>query len=173
MSIDPVAVAATVLLLSFAAIAGIDGVYIHLWRLRLHARAASYAEHLWHTASAVLTVPTVLILFVMPAHGGLLWTGLGLLALTHVVEVFDVRAERSSRRALGGLSRFELSMHISAVATRAAAVVTVLVAPPSALVASAGLAVVVGAAGVALLHIVLAVAWCPVCRRPVSAGQAA
>jgi hypothetical protein len=110
-------------------------------------------------------VPTVLLLFVVPASGAVLWVGLGLLALTHAVEVLDVRAERTSRRSLGGLSRFELSMHIGAVATRAAAVVGVLVAGPSALVAGVGLSVVIGAVVISVLHIALALAYCPVCRR--------
>jgi hypothetical protein len=161
----PLALVTAILLLAFAAIAAIDGVYIHLWRLRLHARAESYAEHLWHTASAVLTVPTVVLLFVLPARGATLWIGLGLLMLTHVVEVLDVRAERKSRRAFGGLSRFELSMHVAAVATRTGAVATVLVGPPSALVATVAMSLVVGAVAISLLHVVLAIQHCPVCRR--------
>lgn len=157
--------ATAIALLAFAAVAAIDGVYIHLWRLRLHARAESYREHLWHTASAVLTVPTVVLLFVVPASGVALWAGLGLLALTHAVEVLDVRAERTSRRSLGGLSRFELSLHIGAVAMRAAAVAGVLVAGPSALVSGIGLSFAIGAVAISALHIVLAVVHCPVCRR--------
>lgn len=164
MNHEPLAWVTAGLLLAFASIAAIDGLYIHLWRLRLHARAESYAEHLWHTASAVLTVPTIVLLFVLPSSGALLWAGLGLLALTHGVEVLDVRAERTSRRRLGGLSRFELSMHVGAVVTRAAAVAAVLVAGPSALVAAIGLSVAIGAAGISVLHIALAVVHCPICR---------
>lgn len=169
MEAEPLAWVTVALLLAFSTIAAIDGVYIHLWKLRLHARDESYAEHLWHTASAVLTVPTVVLLFVVPATGAALWAGLGLLALTHAVEVLDVIAERTSRRSLGGLSRFELSMHVGAVATRAAAVAAVLISRPSALISMVGMSVAIGAVAISLLHIALAVAHCPMCRR-VSGG---
>ena len=87
-------------LVVFAAVAALDGVGLHLWKLRLFARPASYVEHLWHTAGAVLFVPTIALLFV------------------------------HSRRELGGLSRFELSVHIVAVVSRTAAIPTLLAARP-------------------------------------------
>src|SRR5262245_2286431 len=89
----PLLAAATAFLLLFAGVAAIDGLYIHLWKLRLHTRPASHAEHLWHTASAVLFVPMAATLFVADPRGGVLWIGLAALMATHVVEVFDVRAE--------------------------------------------------------------------------------
>ena len=98
---------------------------------------------------------------------------------THVVEVLDVRAERESRRELGGLSRPELSVHVAAVASRSLAVVLLLLSLPSAawslaavpasradapaLVAIASMLVLWGAVAVALLHVGLAVRWCPSC----------
>jgi hypothetical protein len=175
---QPLLTAASAFLLIFTAVAALDGVYIHLWKLRLHARAASYVEHLWHTASAVLFVPMVAALFVADARGVVLWLGLAMLAATHVVEVFDVRAERSSRRALGGLSRAELAVHVAAVATRTTAVGLLLATRPAAawsldaapvagstpaLLVAASEGVLWGAVAVALLHVGLAVRHCPSC----------
>jgi len=59
MGAAPLEVASVVFLMAFGVLAAIDGVYLHLWRLRLPARPSSYVEHLWHTASAVLFVPVV------------------------------------------------------------------------------------------------------------------
>ena len=166
---------AVLTLLAFAAVAAIDGVWLHLWKLRLHARAASYAEHLWHTASAVLFVPTVALLFVAQPSGALLWVAIALLIATHLVEVFDVRAERESRRELGGLSRFELSIHVAAVASRTIAIAALLLAQPMGIwtgtaspslppiVAATGMLVTIGATAIAMLHLVLAALHCPLC----------
>jgi hypothetical protein len=171
---------AAAFLVVFATVAALDGVWIHLWKLRLHARPASYAEHLWHTASAVLFVPTVALLFARPSGGTTLWLALALLLAIHVVEVFDVRAERESRRELGGLSRFELGVHVVAVVSRTAAIAALLAsrpvaiwwseaasaaAPVPALVVLIGEGAAIGAVGIALLHLVLAALHCPLCGR--------
>jgi hypothetical protein len=168
---------AAAFLLAFATVAAIDGVYIHLWKLRLHARRASYVEHLWHTASAILFAPLVVALFVVDARGPVLWLGVALVLATHLVEVFDVRAERESRRDLGGLARGEFAIHVAAVVTRSVAIVLILAAHPLAswswdgsamalptAVTLVGEAVAIGAIGIALLHLVLAALHCPVCR---------
>lgn len=169
---------AAALLLLFAAVAALDGIWIHLWKLRLHARPASWMEHVWHTASAVLFVPMVALLFVRPSGGMFLWLAMALLLATHVVEVLDVRAERDSRLDLGGLSRFELGVHVVAVASRTAAIVALLVQRPAAIwwsdraatelptaVLRAGELVLPGAVLVAAIHVALAALHCP-CRRP-------
>ncbi len=168
---------AAALLLLFAAVAALDGIWIHLWKLRLHARPASWMEHLWHTASAVLFVPMVALLFVRPSGGVFLWLAMALLLATHVVEVLDVRAERDSRLDLGGLSRFELGVHVVAVASRTAAILALLVQRPAAIwwsdraatelptaVLRAGELVLPGAVLVAAIHVALAALHCP-CRR--------
>ena len=53
--------ASLVALQVFALLSTIDGLYVHLWRLQLHRRPASYREHLWHTARALLFAPVVAI----------------------------------------------------------------------------------------------------------------
>jgi hypothetical protein len=176
---DPLVLLAVACLLLFAALAAIDGVYIHLCALRLHARPDSYGEHLWHTASALLFVPFVALFLAPRSTSGMLWLGLAVLAAIHVVEVLDVRAERESRRALGGLSRVELGIHVAALGTRTLGVAAVLALRPldawmpgaegpaaslPVALSSVGTVLLPGAIAIAMLHLVLAIRHCPVCR---------
>ncbi|MBC8070792.1 MAG: hypothetical protein IAG13_20870 [Deltaproteobacteria bacterium] len=186
-SLLPYLAAASLML--FGMVAAIDGVWLHLWKLRLHTRAASFVEHLWHTASAVLFVPTVALLFVWHATAGRLWLAMALLLAIHIVELFDVRAERESRRELGGLSRAELSIHVLALVSRTAAISLLLLSRPAAIwslagvqvretvpsiVADVGAAITLGATAIAVLHVGFAALYCPQCRRrPAMAGGGA
>jgi hypothetical protein len=122
--------AAVVALLVFAALSAVDGLYIHLWRLRLHARPASWAEHGWHTARAVLFVPIVATIFVAPTAGAVLWGGVILVVADQLIEILDVRAERASRADLGGVGGAELATHVALVIARTAAVALALAARP-------------------------------------------
>jgi hypothetical protein len=131
LAASPVLTAATVLLLLFAGLSLVDGVYIHLWRLRLHARPESYREHLWHTARAILFAPTVILLFAVPTAGVVLWIGVALVALDEIVELLDVVEERPSRASIGGLSSMEYAVHVMLVTLRVAAVALVLASRPA------------------------------------------
>jgi hypothetical protein len=128
---SPLVTASTLLLIAFVLLSMVDGLYIHLWRLRLHARPESYREHLWHTARAILFAPAVVLVFAAPTAGIALWAGVALLAIDEVVEVLDVVAERASRASLGGLSSAEYAVHVLLVTLRAAAVVLALAARPA------------------------------------------
>lgn len=119
------------LLLLFVVLAAVDGLYLHLWKLRLHARPRSWAEHLWHTGTALLFAPLLATIFLAPTGGVVLWAGIGLLVLTHAIEVLDVRAERASRADLGGVPRGELAIHVVLLAARSAAIVLSLAARPA------------------------------------------
>jgi hypothetical protein len=123
-------VLSTALLLVFAVLAAVDGIYIHLFRLRLPSRPQSWMEHVWHTFSALLFLPMLLTIFLAPTGGLVLWLGVALVALLYWVEIRDVRAETASRADLGGLSRFELGLHVVLVVTRTLAVVLALVSRP-------------------------------------------
>ncbi len=179
---------AALLLLVFAVLAAYDGVYVHLVALRLPARPASYVEHLWHTASAILFVPVAALLFVEPPHGAALWIGVTAAVAMYVVEIFDVRAEKASRADLGGLSRAELAVHVGAFVTRTLALILVVGARPlaawglgsapsvatSAFAQTVGLGALVGATILAAVHVALAVVHCPACGadRPAQGGAA-
>ena len=123
-------VASTLLLALFSLLAAIDGVLVHLVWLRLHARERSWVEHVWHTFSAVLFVPIVVTVFLLPTGGAMLWVGVALLALLYAVEALDIDSERASRADLGGVSRAELALHIGSIATRTVATILALASRP-------------------------------------------
>ena len=123
-------VAAALVLQVFATLSIVDGLYIHLWKLRLHRRPASYGEHLWHTARAVLFAPVALILFATASAGPLLWLGVGLALVDQVAGVVDALSERDSRAALGGLGRGEYALHVALASLHAAALALALAARP-------------------------------------------
>lgn len=123
--------AALIALQIFVVLSTIDGLYIHLWRLRLHQRPESYREHVWHTARALLFAPVVAILFATPSGGMLLWFGVALAIFDQVAGVTDAMSERDSRRTLGGLGRGEYVLHVLLVAVHAIALTLVLAARPA------------------------------------------
>jgi hypothetical protein len=122
--------ASTVLLQIFMVLAAFDGIYVHLVRLRLHARERSWVEHLFHTASAVLFAPILVTVFLAPTAGLTLWVGVALIALLYAVEALDVQAEQTSRTDLGGVSRGELWVHVAAFTSRTVATILVLASRP-------------------------------------------
>ncbi|MBL8631804.1 MAG: hypothetical protein JNM40_01175 [Myxococcales bacterium] len=107
----PALVCAVLCLVLFTTIAGVDGLYFHLYRYRLYERPASLYEHKLHTLNAVLFVPQVVLLFCLESSGLWLWLSLLLFVVTVAVEVTDVLCEEASRRDLGGLTRIEYLMH--------------------------------------------------------------
>jgi hypothetical protein len=131
LAANPLVTASTILLFLFVVLSMVDGLYIHLWRLRLHARPESYREHLWHTGRAVLFTPAVMLVFATPTAGLALWIGVALFALDEIVEMLDVLAERASRASLGGLSSAEYAVHVVLITLRAAAVALALGARPA------------------------------------------
>jgi hypothetical protein len=131
LAVHPLVTASTILLAGFVVLSMVDGLYIHLWRLRLHARPGSYREHLWHTARAILFAPAVMLVFAAPTAGLALWIGVALLAVDQIVEMLDVLAERASRASLGGLASAEYAVHVALVTLRAAAVALALASRPA------------------------------------------
>jgi hypothetical protein len=131
LAANPLVTASTILLFLFVVLSMVDGLYIHLWRLRLHARPESYREHLWHTGRAVLFTPAVMLVFATPTAGLALWIGVALFALDEIVEMLDVLAERASRASLGGLSSAEYAVHVVLITLRAAAVALALASRPA------------------------------------------
>lgn len=131
--IDPtLADAGAVLLAVFAALAAVDGLYIHLWRLRLHARPETRREHWLHTARAVLFPPVLLGLFALPTGGVFLWAAIAAAALDLAAGLWDVAIERASRAQLGGLGTAEYMVHIAVSMAHSGALALALAARPAA-----------------------------------------
>lgn len=146
--------AAALALAAFTPLAAVDGLYIHLWKLRLHTRPEARGEHALHTARAVLFVPIALLLFALPSGGALLWAGAACALGDTVVELWDVFVESDSRRELGGVSRTEYVLHVVLTILRSAAIVLALAARPAeawawdaplALIGTSSVATVIGA----------------------------
>jgi hypothetical protein len=122
---------ALVVLALFSGLSAVDGLYLHLYRLRLHARPASWNEHVWHTARSILFVPMVLALFATRSGGLLLWFGVGVVVVDQIFEGLDAASERASRAALGGLGTFEYSLHLALTTLRAAALTAACLSRPA------------------------------------------
>lgn len=164
--------AAALTLALFTPLAALDGIYIHLWKLRLHTRPESRGEHALHTARAVLFAPLALLLFAVPSGGALLWAGAALALADTLVELWDAFVESDSRRELGGLSRAEYLLHVVLTLLRSAAIVLALAARSadawawgaplaltgtSPIAAAIGTNLVPGAIALAVLHVWLGV----------------
>jgi hypothetical protein len=108
-----------ILLVAFFAVAAVDGLYFHLWRFRLYARAESRLEHVLHTVRAVLSPPIIWALYV--AEPAPLVLAGALVAVDLLVTLVDVWIEPQSRHGLGGLPRAEYLAHISATMLHVAA----------------------------------------------------
>jgi hypothetical protein len=119
-------------LAAFLGLGAVDGVYLHLWRYRLHARSASRYEHRMHTLAAVLFAATLPAVFLWETGGVLLWTGVGLVAADLVVSIVDMISERDSRAELGGLSTGEYVLHMLIMTFRGAALALMLAGRPAA-----------------------------------------
>jgi hypothetical protein len=121
---------AAVCLALFCVLGVFDGVYFHLIRFRLHARAESRTEHLIHTVRAFVFVPIAILFFAFDARGRLLLLGLVVVAIDLVLEVVDILIERRSREGIGGISSAESAVHVFASSFRMAALAFVLSAKP-------------------------------------------
>lgn len=162
-------IAAALLLDLSATIALVDGAYLHLYRYRLYARAASRTEHVTHTARAVVFAPMIYLLFGRCFAGAVLWATLAIVLVDFAIQSWDVLVEGASRASLGGLSSLEYWIHVATITTHVAAVTLVLAArPPGAWSLSApavlpvawpaiahwsAIALIPGAAGLAVLHL--------------------
>ena len=163
---------AVVLLVPLAVLALVDGLWIHLWRLRLHARPECTREHRLHTARALLFPVLLVLLYGRESTGAELVLGALLAGVDTLLEAWDTFEEPRSRERIGGLSRAEALLHVILVSLRSASLVLVFVAKPAAawsLAASDPSApipgwqaqlvlqgLLPGAVAVAALHVVLA-----------------
>jgi hypothetical protein len=119
------------LLVGFAILSFVDGVYLHLYKFRLHARATSRAEHLVHSARALLFVPTLLLVLSGTSSGALLWLGVAVVAADAAVTVADVVLERGSRGFQGGVPGYETALHVVLTAFHGGAIALSLWARPA------------------------------------------
>jgi hypothetical protein len=125
-------IVASVFLIAFTALSAVDGIYLHLIRYRLHASAASYREHLYHTVRAILFAPILLSLFTSVTGGALLWLATGLVAVDQAAELLDMWSEKDSRAPVGGLSSAEYTLHVALTTLRSVAIALAFASRPAA-----------------------------------------
>lgn len=151
MTFDPNS-AVIACLAALAALALVDGVFVHLVREQLHRRPDTRIEHAIHTGRA-LVFPPILVLF----FGGTnLALGIVFLVVDQILEIADMSVERRSRAYSGGLRTSEYLLHGGALTLRGAAIAFSLVAgTPSATVVWFVELLLPGAIVGATLHVVL------------------
>lgn len=155
------------LALVYALCAAIDGVWLHLWRYRLHLYAP--AEHAVHTLRALLFPAVVLLLLMGWATGPWLWCGAVIALLDLLLVARDAAMETRSRDFQHGLPAGEAALHTVLQALHAAVLTCAVAARPwsawtlmpasekgPGVAAQMGLgAVLFGSIVVAIIHVVL------------------
>jgi len=106
--------------------AAFDFGYIHLVKLKLHARPETRYEHTLHTLQVFLGTCSLLFIFCFNFGGPVLWIATVLVGAGILIEILDIACEKMSRRKLGGLPTFEYGIHVIASGTKLAAVVVAL-----------------------------------------------
>lgn len=120
-----------VVLVVFAVLAVVDGLYLHLWKFRLHARLGAAVEHWIHTLRVLLSIPVLLFVLAGDTVGPALWLGVGFAVVDLGVWLWDAAVERTSRDFQGGLPGYEFGLHVVLTALHVGALILALVARPA------------------------------------------
>ncbi len=102
----------TLLLLAFAALAVIDGLYLHILKYQLFNHTESKFEHITHTIRSILFPLIVYFLFISQNCNFSFYLGLLFVAIDITVLTIDGYVEKDSRRYMGGLPRWEYILHL-------------------------------------------------------------
>lgn len=102
----------TILLIAYALLAVYDGVYLHLYKFKLHDHKETRFEHLTHTIRAFLFVGILFTSFINIENNQLFLIGLTLVLLDVVTLLVDAYVEKDSRAFMGGLPRWEYIIHL-------------------------------------------------------------
>lgn len=121
----------TLLLLGFAVLGVMDGVYYHFYKHNLPAHPASAYEHKLHTIRAIAFPLIVYFLYAHNFAGIYLWLGVLVVMVDLIALGLDVVAEFDSRESLGGLPRIEYLIHIFANGFHFASIALILSIKPA------------------------------------------
>lgn len=102
----------TILLLSFALLAIIDGFYLHIFKYQLFNHKESKFEHLTHTIRTILFPLIVYFLFITQNCLTSFYLGIFLVVIDIIVLGIDAFVEKDSRTFMGGLPRWEYILHL-------------------------------------------------------------
>lgn len=116
--------------LIFVVLSFVDGVYLHLIKLKIQENFDSKREHLTHTLRAILFIPITFMIFYWNLSGAWLWLAIGMVLTDLIIEGIDVLEERRSREKIGGLSSGEYFLHVMLITSRVAAISLALASKP-------------------------------------------
>jgi hypothetical protein len=102
----------TILLLTFALLAIIDGFYLHIFKYQLFNHKESKFEHLTHTIRAILFPLIVYFLFITQNCLTSFYLGILFVIIDIGVLGIDAFVEKDSRSFMGGLPRWEYILHL-------------------------------------------------------------
>jgi hypothetical protein len=102
----------TILLLAFALLAVIDGLYLHIFKYQLFNHKESEFEHLTHTIRAILFPLIVYFLFITQNSQSSFYLGILFVLIDIIVLGIDAFVEKDSRLFMGGLPRWEYILHL-------------------------------------------------------------
>lgn len=123
-------IVACIFLVFFLNLATFDGLYLHLYKYKLHAWKESRREHFLHTINAFIFPWTIFFVFLDEFKGLLLWFGVLLTLISLLVEYFDLFEENKSRESFGGLTSLEYALHMAMGSLRASYISLILVSKP-------------------------------------------
>lgn len=101
-----------VLLIAYSLLALFDGVFLHLYKYRLHDHKESRFEHLTHTIRAFLFLGILISLFINIENNSLFLFGIAMVVADIVTLIIDAYTEKDSRKFMGGLPRWEYIIHL-------------------------------------------------------------
>lgn len=101
-----------VLIIAYSLLALFDGVFLHLYKYRLHEHPESRFEHLTHTVRAILFPAILYCLFVGLETNQLFYLGMTLVLVDIITLTADAFVEKDSRKFMGGLPRWEYILHL-------------------------------------------------------------
>lgn len=103
---------AILLLISFSILGFFDGVYLHLYKYKLHVHSESRFEHYTHTLRSVFFIGILYFLYLGIENNMFFYIGLAFVLLDLVVLFIDAYVEKDSRKFMGGLPRWEYIIHL-------------------------------------------------------------
>ncbi|MFK8036856.1 MAG: hypothetical protein AB8B74_01095 [Crocinitomicaceae bacterium] len=112
-------------LLVFMILATYDGLYLHIWKFGLFSKRESVFEHKTHTIRAILFPLIIWFLFIRIDDLSF-WIGIGLVVIDLITLGIDAYSENDSRKALGGLPKWEYILHLFANGFHFAAILLML-----------------------------------------------
>jgi hypothetical protein len=102
-----------------------DGFYLHIYKYELYGMKDSKFEHKIHTIRALLFPLIIWFLFINTDVVSF-WLAIACVAIDFLVLGIDAYAEGDSRKAIGGLPKWEYILHIFANGFHFAAIILII-----------------------------------------------